>query len=87
MKYTVRLTASVRREIRRLDRQVQERVTRAAYALGNNPRPRGVLKLSGVENQWRIRVGEYRIVYEIHDDVVLVLVVRVDHRSQAYRER
>lgn len=87
MKYTVRLTAAVRREIRRLDRQVQERVTRAAYALGNNPRPRGALKLSGVENQWRIRVGEYRIVYEIHDDVVLVLVVRVDHRSQAYRER
>ena len=54
-------------------------------ALATNPRPDGVKKLEGDENAWRIRVGEFRIVYEIHDGVLTVMVLRVANRREAYR--
>ena len=54
-------------------------------ALATNPRPGGVKKLEGDENAWRIRVGEFRIVYEIHDGVLMVMVLRVANRREAYR--
>ena len=53
-------------------------------ALKDNPRPFGSEKLSGVEETYRIRVGDYRILYEVHDDVLLVLVVEVGHRREVY---
>ena len=53
--------------------------------LADNPRPRGVEKLEGRENRYRIRVGDYRVIYEIHDEVLLVLVVRIGHRREVYR--
>ncbi len=56
----------------------------ALRALEENPRPPGVKKLRGRENEWRIRVGDYRIVYEIHDRILLVIVIRIRHRSKAY---
>ena len=54
-------------------------------ALSDNPHPHGASKLKGADELWRIRVGDYRIVYEIHHRVLLVLVVRVAHRREAYR--
>jgi mRNA interferase RelE/StbE len=50
-----------------------------------NPRPPGVLKMSGADNLWRIRIGDYRVVYEIHDERLIVLVLRVAHRKDVYR--
>jgi mRNA interferase RelE/StbE len=52
--------------------------------LADNPRPVGCKKLKGM-SAWRIRVGDYRVVYEIHDDVLVVLVVRVAHRREVYK--
>jgi mRNA interferase RelE/StbE len=52
--------------------------------LPDNPRPSGCRKLKGAD-VYRIRVGDYRVVYEIHDDVLIVLVVRVAHRSEVYK--
>lgn len=66
---------------------MQERVTLAAYALGNDPRPHGYDKLAGRDNEYRIRVGDYRIVYAIHDDVLVVMVIEVGPRDQIYRRR
>jgi mRNA interferase RelE/StbE len=60
------------------------RVIAAAIALGENPRPPGCKKLKGRE-EYRVRVGDYRIIYEIRGDILTVLVVRVAHRSEAYR--
>ena len=58
---------------------------RAVEALGNDPRPHGSVKLAGEDNFWRIRIGQYRVVYRIDDERLLVLVVRVAHRKDAYR--
>ena len=54
--------------------------------LAQNPRPAGCAKLVGTANDWRIRVGDYRIIYEIHDTRLIVLVVRVAHRREVYRK-
>ena len=57
----------------------------AIQALARNPRPAGCSKLTGADNDWRIRVGDYRVVYEIADDVRVVRVNRVRHRREVYR--
>ena len=59
----------------------------AIDALEANPRPFGYDKLAGRENEYRIRVGDYRIIYAIHDDVLVVLVIEVGPRDQVYRRR
>ena len=87
MTYRVDVEARAARQIRRLPRGIQERVTLAAYALGSDPRPHGYDKLAGRDNEYRIRVGDYRIVYAIHDDVLVVMVIEVGPRDQIYRRR
>jgi mRNA interferase RelE/StbE len=85
--YQVLFRPSVDRQLRKLPVEVQRRVVRGVAALAFDPRPSGVVKLSGEENLWRIRIGDYRIVYEIHDDRLIVLVLRVVHRKEVYREK
>jgi mRNA interferase RelE/StbE len=75
------------RQLRKLDRTAQKRVQAAIELLAEQPRPSGAKKLVGGEGEWRVRTGDYRIVYEIHDDVLLVLVVAVGHRREIYRRR
>jgi len=60
-------------------------VTEALAVLRDDPRPPGCVKLTGADDLWRIRVGQYRVVYTIRDDELLVLVVRVAHRRDVYR--
>ena len=84
MKYTILVRASVKREMRRLDAGIARRVDAAILALADNPRPPGCVKLSGPADLWRIRVGEYRVVYEIHDHQLIVLIVGVAHRREIY---
>ncbi len=84
MIYRVIVLSSVRRDIKRLPREVQALVTAHITALGTNPRPHGVKKLAG-RGEYRIRVGDYRITYTIDEDIVTVTVVRVGHRSDVYR--
>ena len=84
MRYRVILDARAQRDIRRLPAEVQARTLRAAYALAENPRPPGCLKLHGRGDQYRIRVGNYRIIYEIEDDILVVVVVEVGPRDSVY---
>lgn len=56
------------------------------HSLVGDPRPPGVTRLIGADNLWRIRIGDYRVVDEIHDDELIVRVIRVAHRSTAYRD-
>ncbi len=86
MAYIVQLKNCARKELGKLPRAVQDRLIAALRSLEENPRPPGVKKLRGRENEWRIRVGDYRIVYEIHDRILLVIVIRIRHRSKAYRD-
>ena len=60
-------------------------IKKAVNDLENNPRPFGYIKLSGFENTYRIRVGIYRIVYTIEDDILTVEVIKIDHRSGVYK--
>lgn len=85
MTYSVELRPSARRELLKLPGADQRRVVAAMESLAARPRPQGVKKLAGMENLFRIRVGDYRVVYQIHDDRLLVLVVRIGHRKDVYR--
>ena len=85
MSYRVIFHAHAARDFRKLPQDIKNRLQPHIDALANNPRPRGVEKLTGTENGYRIRVGTYRILYEIQDYVLTVYVVRVAHRRDAYR--
>jgi mRNA interferase RelE/StbE len=86
MTYTVEIRPAAERQIKKLTTVVQERIIERLEELELDPRPLGVKKLSGIDNLYRLRVGEYRIVYEIQDAVLLVLVVAVAHRREIYRD-
>lgn len=83
--YKILFKRSADRALKKLPQDVQRRIAGEAARLANNPRPAGVVKMAGDENLWRIRIGDYRLVYEIHDDRLIVLVLRVAHRKDVYR--
>lgn len=84
MTYAVEILRSAQRQLARIDRQDHHRIIDAILALASNPRPPKCKKLSG-RPAWRIRVGPYRIIYEIHDGRLVVLVVAIGHRREVYR--
>jgi mRNA interferase RelE/StbE len=84
--YRVEFSSRAARAFGNMHPDVQRRLDPAILALAQNPRPAGCVKLSGEESIWRIRVGDYRIVYQIRDDASLVLVVKVGHRREIYRQ-
>ncbi len=73
------------KELSKLNKPVARRIVKAIDALSADPRPSGTRPLVGFPNLWRIRVGEYRIVYTIKDADLVVLALRVAHRSSVYR--
>lgn len=83
--YRVELKPSAARAVRKLAADVRRRVIARAEALAADPRPPGAEKLEGVRDLYRVRVGDYRIIYQVADKVLLVLVVRVGHRRDVYR--
>jgi mRNA interferase RelE/StbE len=87
--YRLRLTRRAERGLRRIrqgDPRTYPRIVRAIRSLADDPRPPGAVKLTGFDPPaWRVRVGAYRIVYEIHDDDVLIVVVNVAPRGEVYR--
>ncbi len=87
MSYRLEIAPAAVRQLRKLDRAAQRRVQAAIELLASEPRPNGAKKLVGGAGEWRVRTGDYRIVYEIHDNVLLVLVVAVGHRRDIYERR
>ena len=83
-RYAVTLSLRARRETRRLDRQILVRIAKAIDSLVENPRPPGCLKVKNKENLWRIRVGDWRIGYEIDDTISTVTIITVGHRREFY---
>lgn len=84
MTYSVRILRRAQKQLSRIDRQDQPRLISAIRSLAENPRPAGCRKLSG-RPAWRIRIGSYRVIYEIDDDQIRVLVVAIGHRKDVYR--
>lgn len=87
MTHSVELAPAAVRQLRKLDPSARRRVQGAIELLAGQPRPNGAKRLVGGEGEWRVRTGDYRIVYEIHNQVMLVLVVGVGHRREIYRRR
>jgi mRNA interferase RelE/StbE len=84
--YRIEFKPAARRQFARLPRRVQERIKPEIDALALNPRPVGAVKLEGAYNLYRIRKGDYRILYQIQDQILLVLVVKIGHRRDVYRQ-
>jgi mRNA interferase RelE/StbE len=85
MRYRIEVTPAAARQLRKLDPHARRRVQAAVELLAQEPRPSGAKKLVGGDREWRVRTGDYRIVYEIHDEVLLVLVLAMGHRRDIYR--
>ncbi len=85
--YTVQYDTRAVKELGKLDKPVARRIVKAVGALSTDPRPAGCRPLVGYPGLWRIRVGDYRVVYTIKDAELVVLALRVAHRSTVYRRR
>jgi mRNA interferase RelE/StbE len=83
--YRITFTPEASREFSSLPKDVQRRIDPRILALADNPWPPGSKKLKGMKNLHRIRIGDYRVVYQVQSDVLLVLVVRIGHRREIYR--
>ncbi|MEH2377466.1 MAG: type II toxin-antitoxin system RelE/ParE family toxin [Nostoc sp.] len=86
MIYQVQISKKASKQLKQLPVDIQERLESKIQQLAEDPRPDGVGKLKNGENRYRIRVGDYRILYDIYDDVLVVTVVRVGHRREVYRD-
>ena len=84
MAYTIKYKPVASRQLTKLSKNIRARLKPKIKALGNNPRPHGAIKLQGYENRYRIRVGDYRIIYEIWDIVLVIVIIEVGHRSDVY---
>lgn len=84
--YSITFARSARKELDRLPPDLAERVLTRIEALSENPRPAGVTKLRGQKNLWRLRVGDYRVVYAIDDAAKGVDVSIIRHRREVYRD-
>jgi mRNA interferase RelE/StbE len=85
MAYSVLLAPPAERQFKALAEPIQKRITRRLRTLKENPRPQGVKKLAGEEDLYRIREGDYRIIYAIRDKELIVLVVKIGDRKEVYR--
>ncbi|MCH7770532.1 MAG: type II toxin-antitoxin system RelE/ParE family toxin [Bacteroidetes bacterium] len=84
VKYKIEIKKSAVKEIKKLPANDIKKILEKISSLAENPRPAGCLKLSG-EEKYRIRFGVYRVLYEIQDNLLLVIVVKVAHRKDVYR--
>ena len=84
MMYSVDILRSAQRQLGRINHRDRTRIISAVQSLAHNPHPPGCQKLSG-RPAWRIRVGSYRVIYEIHDNQLVVIVVTIGHRKDVYR--
>ena len=86
MAYTIEIARPAQRQLKKLDQTTRNRLSRRIDCLAKEPRPSGVVKLTDVSPPiYRLRGGQYRVLYTIDDGNLIVLVVRVTHRSDAYR--
>jgi len=83
--YRVTFAAGAKRQLEKLPKSAQQRLGQMIGKLSDDPRPRGVVKLSGEEGLYRVRSGDYRAIYRLEDDLLVVLVVKVGHRREIDR--
>ena len=85
MTYRIEFRPAAIRELAKLEISTRRRIATTLESLAENPRPPGVEKLKGHDYRYRVRCGDYRIIYEIADRILIILVLRIGHRRQVYR--
>lgn len=85
MSYSILIHKSAQKSLLKIERPAQDRIIKAIRNLSGNPRPHGAKKLAG-RPAWRIRIGDYRVIYEIHDRELIVIVVVIGHRRNIYEQ-
>jgi mRNA interferase RelE/StbE len=85
MAYRVIIPRTVQKQLNDLPASVQERIVKHLIRLQDNPRPQGSLKLAGCENEYRVRVGDYRVRYEVIDRESVIVLLHCKHRKDVYR--
>lgn len=83
--YEVQISRSVQKELDRQARNTRERLLKAILALADNPRPTGSRRIEGQEDIYRVRVGDWRIIYVIYDERLVITVIKVGSRGDVYR--
>lgn len=83
-KYSVEISATAEKELKKLGRDDEIRLLRRISLLADDPRPDGCRKMSGYDHLYRIRVGRYRVIYEIDGENVIVIVLKIGHRRDNY---
>jgi mRNA interferase RelE/StbE len=86
MPFTVFLTKAAIKDLAAIPKQSRQRIDHILRSLENNPRPHGSIKLQGIEDSYRIRKGDLRIIYRIEDEALAVTVARVGNRRDVYRD-
>lgn len=84
MSYRVEFTTAAARQVKKLPRPARDRILDAIDDLQHDPRPNGAKKLAGEQSAWRIRVGDYRVIYDVLDHELVVTVLRAGHRREIY---
>lgn len=84
MRYEITYAQSALKALRRLDRGIARRILIAVDALASDPRPRGCAQLKGGSGEMRIRVGDHRVIYDVNDREVVILVLAIGHRREVY---
>ncbi|MEM8831552.1 MAG: type II toxin-antitoxin system RelE/ParE family toxin [Cyanobacteria bacterium P01_G01_bin.19] len=87
MNYRIEFSKSASKQFRKLPSGIKKRVKVKIDELAREPRPNNVKKIQGDERSYRIRVGDYRIIYEIEDAVLLITVIKIKHRSEVYKDK
>lgn len=85
--YRIEWKRSAEKELRRLPKGMIGRVVSAVTSLAKHPYPSGIRKLVGSHSSYRLRVGEYRVIYTVEEDRLIIEVVRIGHRREVYRKR
>ena len=83
--YQIEFAPAAKRQIKKLPRNIQKIIIERAEKLQMNPRPSGVKKLVGQHSLYRIALGDYRVIYKVDDNVLLVLIVKIGNRKDVYR--
>ncbi len=83
--YKIEWKQSAKKELRKLEKATISRIIRVVEDLSSDPHPTGCRKLQGSEHLYRVRVGNYRVVYSVENEVLLIEIIRVGHRKEIYR--
>jgi len=85
MDWQIEIERKALKKLKKIPDPYKSAITEAIDRLSSEPRPDGCTKLKGSSDLWRIRVNAYRIVYQVHNNRLLILVIRIDHRSDVYK--